>query len=100
MPGLGVFHGPNLTPDQETGLGKWSAEQIVTAITRGQRPDARMLAPIMHSGKTASGQTARPQVRARIARFLWTKEHATSEKRNGKSVLDPSTTADLSSKVG
>ena len=47
IPDLGVFHGPNLTPDQETGLGKWSAEEIVTAITTGQRPDGRILAPIM-----------------------------------------------------
>ncbi|MBZ0149308.1 MAG: cytochrome c [Pseudorhodoplanes sp.] len=47
MPGLGVFHGPNLTPDEETGLGKWSTDQIIAAITKGQRPDGRMLAPIM-----------------------------------------------------
>jgi mono/diheme cytochrome c family protein len=47
IPGLGVFHGPNLTPDQETGLGKWSREEIVTAITKGKRPDGRELAPIM-----------------------------------------------------
>ncbi len=47
LPGLGVFHGPNLTPDKETGLGNWTAEQIVTAITKGQRPDGRELAPIM-----------------------------------------------------
>jgi mono/diheme cytochrome c family protein len=47
MPGLGVFVGPNLTPDKETGLGKWTKEQIVTAITKGERPDGRMLAPIM-----------------------------------------------------
>jgi mono/diheme cytochrome c family protein len=47
MPGRGVFYGSNLTPDQETGLGKWSAEEIATAITKGQRPDGRELAPIM-----------------------------------------------------
>ena len=47
IPGLGVFVGPNLTSDQETGLGKWSAQQIVTAITTGERPDKRMLAPSM-----------------------------------------------------
>jgi uncharacterized protein YjiS (DUF1127 family)/mono/diheme cytochrome c family protein len=47
IPGLGVFHGPNLTPDQETGLGKWSAEEIGKAITAGERPDGRILAPIM-----------------------------------------------------
>ncbi len=47
IPGRGVFVGPNLTPDMETGLGKWTAEQIVTAITKGERPDGRILAPIM-----------------------------------------------------
>lgn len=47
IPGLGVFHGPNLTPDPETGLGTWSVEQIAAAITKGKRPDGRELAPIM-----------------------------------------------------
>jgi mono/diheme cytochrome c family protein len=47
IPGLGVFHGPNLTPDKETGLGNWTKEQIVKAMQEGVRPDGRMLAPIM-----------------------------------------------------
>jgi mono/diheme cytochrome c family protein len=47
IPGLGVFHGPNLTPDKETGLGNWSKAQIVTALQTGTRPDGRVLAPIM-----------------------------------------------------
>lgn len=47
IPGQGVFVGPNLTPDKETGLGGWTAEQIVTAIQTGERPDGRILAPIM-----------------------------------------------------
>src|SRR4051812_29708414 len=47
IPGLGVFHGPNLTPDKETGLGNWTTQQIVAAIRTGQRPDGRELAPIM-----------------------------------------------------
>jgi len=47
IPGLGVFHGPNLTPDRETGIGRWSSEEIATAITTGKRPDGRILAPIM-----------------------------------------------------
>jgi mono/diheme cytochrome c family protein len=47
IPGLGVFHGPNLTPDPETGLGTWSIGQIVTALQTGKRPDGRELAPIM-----------------------------------------------------
>jgi len=47
IPGLGVFHGPNLTPDKETGLGNWSSDEIVTALQTGVRPDKRILAPIM-----------------------------------------------------
>jgi mono/diheme cytochrome c family protein len=47
IPGLGVFVGPNLTPDKDTGIGEWNAEQIVTAIQTGKRPDGRILAPIM-----------------------------------------------------
>ena len=47
IPDAGTFYGPNLTPDQATGLGNWSAEQIVTALQTGRRPDGRMLAPVM-----------------------------------------------------
>lgn len=47
IPGLGIFHGPNLTPDKDTGLGSWTEEQIVAAIQTGTRPDGRVLAPIM-----------------------------------------------------
>ena len=47
MPGLGVFYGPNLTPDKVTGLGNWTDAQIVAAIQEGKRPDGRMLAPSM-----------------------------------------------------
>jgi mono/diheme cytochrome c family protein len=44
--GLGVFVPPNLTPDK-TGLGDWTAQQIVTALRTGMRPDGRRLAPAM-----------------------------------------------------
>jgi mono/diheme cytochrome c family protein len=47
LPGLGVFVPPNLTPDKETGLGSWTADQIVTAVTAGRRPDGRILVPAM-----------------------------------------------------
>lgn len=47
IPGQGVFVGRNITPDKETGIGSWTAEQIVTAIQTGERPDGRILAPIM-----------------------------------------------------
>ena len=47
IPGLGVFPGRNLTPDKQTGLGGWTDEQIIKAMTTGVRPDGRTLAPIM-----------------------------------------------------
>jgi len=47
MPGLGAFVGRNLTPDKETGLGNWTTEEIVHVLTTGERPDGRILAPIM-----------------------------------------------------
>ena len=47
IPGLGVFVGPNLTPDKKTGLGNWTTQQIITALKTGKRPDGRILAPIM-----------------------------------------------------
>lgn len=43
----GVFVPPNLTPDKQTGLGNWTTEQIVLAITKGERPDLRVLSPAM-----------------------------------------------------
>jgi mono/diheme cytochrome c family protein len=47
IPGLGIFYPPNLTPDEETGIGAWSEDDIVTAVRTGTRPDGRILAPIM-----------------------------------------------------
>ena len=47
IPGMGVFYPANLTPDDETGLGKWSDAEIITAFTTGVRPDGRQLAPVM-----------------------------------------------------
>lgn len=46
LPGLGVFWPPNLTPSPQ-GLGDWSDEEVAAAIRHGERPDGRMLAPIM-----------------------------------------------------
>jgi mono/diheme cytochrome c family protein len=47
LPGLGIFYPRNLTSDVETGLGSWSAEDIARAFRTGERPDGRILAPIM-----------------------------------------------------
>ncbi len=47
LPGAGVFVGPNLTNDKETGLGNWTDDQIVAAMTAGVTPEGRKLIPIM-----------------------------------------------------
>ncbi|MGF7159190.1 mono/diheme cytochrome c family protein [Rhodoligotrophos appendicifer] len=47
IPGLGTFYPPNLTPDDETGLGRWSESEIIAAVRTGHRPDGRILAPVM-----------------------------------------------------
>lgn len=47
IPGLGVYYGANLTSDKETGLGNWSEDEIVTALRTGERPDGRILSPVM-----------------------------------------------------
>jgi mono/diheme cytochrome c family protein len=47
IPGLGVFVGPNLTPDKETGLGGWTDAQVIAAMTTGARPDGRILSGVM-----------------------------------------------------
>jgi mono/diheme cytochrome c family protein len=46
IPGVGIVYGPNLTPDP-TGLGAWTADEIVTAIRTGATPDGRGLVPVM-----------------------------------------------------
>jgi mono/diheme cytochrome c family protein len=40
---------PNITPDPETGIGKWTDDQIVSAIREGRRPDGSLLGPAMPS---------------------------------------------------
>ncbi len=36
---FGIFYGPNITPDRETGLGSWSDEDFKRAIRLGERRD-------------------------------------------------------------
>lgn len=67
IPGQGVFVGSNITPDNKTGIGSWTREQIVKAIQAGERPDGRILAPIMpwHAFATLTADDA-----TSIAAFL------------------------------
>ena len=42
--------GANITPDPETGIGKWSSADIKKAILTGFRPNGTQIAPIMPYG--------------------------------------------------
>jgi mono/diheme cytochrome c family protein len=41
---------PNITPDPETGIGRWTDEQIILAIREGRRPDGTIIGPPMPIG--------------------------------------------------
>jgi mono/diheme cytochrome c family protein len=43
---VGVVYARNITPDPETGIGRWTDAQVVNAIRRGERPDGSKLFPI------------------------------------------------------
>jgi len=42
-----LAHARNISPDVETGIGSWSEEDFLAAVTTGMRPDSTVLAPIM-----------------------------------------------------
>jgi mono/diheme cytochrome c family protein len=45
-PGL-IAYAPNITQDDETGIGAWSDEEIMRAIREGIRPDGTVIGPPM-----------------------------------------------------
>jgi mono/diheme cytochrome c family protein len=36
---FGTFYGPNITPDSEAGIGRWSEADFIRAMRLGERPD-------------------------------------------------------------
>lgn len=44
---FGTFYGPNITPDPETGIGDWSADDLVRALQQGRGPDGRHYYPAL-----------------------------------------------------
>lgn len=44
---FGVIHGTNITPDADTGIGRYSSDEFFHAITRGEARDGRQLYPAM-----------------------------------------------------
>ncbi|MEY5027703.1 MAG: hypothetical protein RLZ63_18 [Pseudomonadota bacterium] len=43
---FGTVYSSNLTPDPETGLGRWTAQDFWVALQLGRTPSGRLLAPV------------------------------------------------------
>jgi len=43
---FGTVYSANITPDQQTGIGAWTDEQVITAIRLGRRPNGERLIPV------------------------------------------------------
>ncbi len=43
---FGTFYSPNITPDEETGIGRWSTEDFVRALSTGTAPDGSHYYPV------------------------------------------------------
>ncbi|HTK00236.1 MAG TPA: cytochrome c [Bordetella sp.] len=42
---FGVFHGPNITPDNTTGIGAWTEDDFWRALHQGKTPSGALLYP-------------------------------------------------------
>ena len=62
---FGTVYSTNITPDPETGIGKWTDDQIITAIRAGRRPNGERLIPV-HPYPTFNGM-AEEDLRAVVA---------------------------------
>lgn len=65
----GTVYSTNITPDQPTGIGGWTDEQIITAVRLGRRPNGDRLLPV-HPYPVFNGMAAE-DLRALVA-FLRT----------------------------
>ena len=43
---FGIFYSPNITPDNETGIGKWTEEEFVNAMHEGKSPNGSNYYPV------------------------------------------------------
>lgn len=44
---FGTWIAPNITPDPETGIGRWTDADLIQAIREGKRPNGQTLGPLM-----------------------------------------------------
>ncbi len=43
---FGTFYSPNITPDKETGIGKWTEQDFIRALKQGRDPQGRNYFPV------------------------------------------------------
>ncbi|OGV27771.1 MAG: cytochrome C [Legionellales bacterium RIFCSPHIGHO2_12_FULL_37_14] len=43
---FGTFYSPNITPDKETGIGKWTEEDFIRALKKGRDPKGHNYFPV------------------------------------------------------
>src|SRR5688572_29492829 len=68
---FGTVYSSNITPDNQTGIGTWTDEQIITAIRSGRRPNGERLLPV-HPFPTFNGM-AEEDLKAIVAFLRTTK---------------------------
>jgi len=61
---------PNITPDPETGIGGWSAGQLVRVLTDGALPDFDYVGSVMTEVVRNSTSRFTPEDRAAVAEYL------------------------------
>jgi mono/diheme cytochrome c family protein len=47
---FGTLYSTNITPDKETGIGEWTADQFYSLMHTGRRPDGGLIYPAMPFG--------------------------------------------------
>lgn len=53
LPGIGTIYAPNITPDRETGIGRYTDAQFDSAVRSGVAPGWKHLYPVMPYGSYA-----------------------------------------------
>ena len=67
---FGTFYTPNITPDPETGIGRWTDAQFLRALREGVRPDGANYFPVFpYPSFTASLMTTLWRSRPICSRF-------------------------------
>lgn len=67
---FGRFYGPNITPDPDTGIGKWDDGQLGALLKIGLLPDGDVVGSLM--GEVVEQSTSRltPEDRAAVIAYL------------------------------